>query len=79
METKTLSKMKPIIITLLYLTTFGDIKQQSFEINESCDGWFHTNVRVHEQKKRKLFSNHVYHEYNGKQVIGYLCSDKEPQ
>jgi len=79
LETKTLSKMKPIIITLLYLTTFGDIKQQSFEINESCDGWFHTNVRVHEQKKRKLFSNHVYHEYNGKQVIGYICSDKEPQ
>ena len=71
--------MNPIIITLLYLTTFGEIKQESFEIQQSCSAWFHTNVRVHEQKKRKLFSNHVYHEYNGKQVIGYYCSDKEPQ
>ena len=71
--------MNPIIITLLYLTTFGEIKQESFEIQQSCSAWFHTNVRVLEQKKRKLFSNHVYHEYKGKQVIGYYCSDKEPQ
>ena len=71
--------MKPIIITLLYLTTFGEIKQESFEIQQSCSAWFHTNVRVHEQKKRKLFSNHVYHEYKGKQVIGYICGGEEPQ
>tara|TARA_A100001201_G_scaffold71641_1_gene65531 strand:+ start:1125 stop:1340 length:216 start_codon:yes stop_codon:yes gene_type:complete len=71
--------MNPIIITLLYLTTFGEIKQESFEIQQSCSAWFHTNVRVLEKKKRKLFSNHVYHEYNGKQVIGYYCSGKEPQ
>ena len=71
--------MNPIIITLLYLTTFGDIKQQSFEINESCSAWFHTNVRVIEKKKRYLFSNHFYHEYKGKQVIGYYCSGEEPQ
>ena len=67
------------IITLLYLTTLGDVKQHSFEINESCDGWFHLNVKTLEQKKRKLFSNHVYHEYEGKQVIGYICSDEPPQ
>tara|TARA_R110002012_G_scaffold151151_1_gene311086 strand:+ start:856 stop:1032 length:177 start_codon:yes stop_codon:yes gene_type:complete len=57
----------------------GDIKQHSFEIFESCDAWFYTNVKVLEQKKRKLFSNHVYHEYKGKQVIGYICSDKPPE
>jgi len=71
--------MKPIIISLLYLTTFGEVKIEMFEIQQSCSAWFHTNVRVHEKKKRKLFSNHVYHEYNGKQVIGYICSGEEPQ
>ena len=70
--------MKPIIITLLYLTTFGEVKLDSFEINESCSAWFHTNVTIHESKKRKLFSNHVYHMYKGKQVIGYICDGDEP-
>ena len=67
------------MITLLYLTFGGDIKMDTFEINQSCDSWFHHNVKVHEQKKRKLFSNHVYHEYKGKQVIGYICNDEPPQ
>ena len=71
--------MKPIIITLLYLTTFGEIKLDTFEINESCSSWFHHNVKVHERKQRKIFSNHVYHEYKGKQVIGYICGGDEPQ
>ena len=71
--------MKAIIITLLYLTTFGEIKLDTFEINESCESWFHHNVKVHERKQRKIFSNHVYHEYKGKQVIGYVCADDPPQ
>ena len=44
---------KVTIITLLYLTTMGDVKQHSFEIFQSCDTWFHTNVKVLERKKRK--------------------------
>ena len=62
---------KIVIITLLFLTWNGEIKQQSFEIpsKESCESWFHHNVKVHERKQRKMFSNHVYHEYKGKQVI----------
>ena len=73
--------MKSVIITLLFLTTFGDIKMKSFEVasGESCESWYHLNVRVHERKQRKLFSNHVYHEYEGKQVIGYICGGDEPQ
>ena len=70
---------KVTVITLLYLTTLGDIKQESFEIFTSCSSWFHTNVTVHERKKRKLFSSLVYHEYDGKQVIGYICGDNPPQ
>ena len=37
---------KVTIITLLYLTTLGDIKQESFEIvsKESCESWYNTNV-----------------------------------
>ena len=71
--------MKPIIITLLYLTFSGDIKQETFEINSSCSSWFHINVKVEENKKKTLFSNHVYHEYKGKKVIGYICAGEEPQ
>ena len=73
--------MKPVIITLLYLTFGGDIEQSSFEIvsGESCSSWFNTNVAVKENRKKKLFSNHVYHEYKGKKVIGYICSDHPPQ
>ena len=72
---------KIVIITLLFLSWNGEIKQQSFEIpsKESCESWFHHNVKVHERKQRKMFSNHVYHEYKGKQVIGYVCADDPPQ
>ena len=66
---------------MLYLTTLGDIKQESFEIvsKASCESWYNTNVKVSERKKRKMFSNLYYHEYKGKQVIGYVCSDEPPQ
>ena len=68
-------------IRQLYLTPMGDIKQHSFEIpsKTSCSSWFHSNVKVNERKKRKLFSSHVYHTYKGKQVIGYVCGGEEPQ
>ena len=73
--------MKPVIITLLYLSTLGQIEQTSFEVPSggTCESWFHHNVRVTETKQRKLFSNHYYHEYKGKQVIGYICGDEPPQ
>ena len=72
---------KITMITLLYLTPMGDIKQHSFEIpsKESCSSWFEREVKVNERKKRKLFSSHVYHTYKGKQVIGYICGGEEPQ
>ena len=54
---------------------------QSFEVvgKETCESWYHHNVRVTERKQRKIFSNLYYHEYKGKQVIGYVCSDEPPQ
>ena len=60
-----------------HTTSIG--RRPSLQIFESCDSWFHTNIKVLEKKKRKLFSNHVYHEYEGKQVIGYICGDEPPQ
>ena len=73
--------MKPVIITLLYLTTFGEIKQEAFEVvsGSTCESWYHYNVKVTERKQRKVFSNHYYHSYKGKQVIGYICGGNEPQ
>ena len=72
---------KVTIITLLYLTTLGDIKMESFEVvsGETCESWYTHNVRITEQKQRKLFSSLYYHDYKGKQVIGYICSDEPPQ
>ena len=49
--------MKPIIITILYLTTFGDIKTERFEINQSCQSWFQQNVKVSERKQRKILKS----------------------
>jgi hypothetical protein len=71
--------VKPIMITLLYLTFGGDIKMTSFEIHTSCETWYHYNVKVTERKQRKMFSNLYYHEHDGKQVIGYICGGDEPQ
>jgi len=71
--------MKPIMITLMYLTFGGDIKMDTFEIQQECDTWFHHNVAVIEKKKKTFMSNHVYHEYKGKKVIGYVCGGEEPQ
>ena len=70
-----------VTITLLYLTLLGKIEMTSFEIpsKESCESWFHYNVKVKENKKRTLFSSHTYHLYDGKKVIGYICSGDEPQ
>ena len=71
--------MKPIMITLLYLTFGGDIKMDTFEINTSCSSWFNQNVQVHEKKKKTFMSNHYYHMYEGKRVIGYVCGGEEPR
>ena len=72
---------KVTIITLLYLTTLGDIQMQSFEVvsGDTCESWYHHNVKVTERKKRLVFGNHYYHKYKGKDVIGYICSDEPPQ
>jgi hypothetical protein len=43
------------------------------------ESWYNTNVKVLEKKQRKMFSNLYYHEYEGKQVIGYICGDEPPQ
>jgi hypothetical protein len=67
------------MITLLYLTFGGDIKMDTFEIQQNCDTWFHHNVKVHETKKKVFMKNLYYHEYKGKKVIGYICGDEPPQ
>jgi len=70
--------MKPIIITLMYLTFGGDIKLDSFEIQQSCGSWWHTNVVQYEKRKKTFMTNHYYYMYNKKRVVGYVCNGKEP-
>ena len=45
-----------VTITLLYLTLLGNIEMTSFEIpsKESCESWFHYNVKVEENKRRRI-------------------------
>ena len=62
----------------------GDIKQESFEIVSKeivskSESWYESKCKSIRKKKRKMFSNLYYHEYKGKQVIGYVCSDEPPQ
>lgn len=66
------------MITLMYLTFGGDIKLDTFEINESCSGWWHHNVVQKEKRKKTFMTNHYYYVYNDKKVVGYICNDKEP-
>jgi len=63
----------------LYLTFSGDVKLDTFEIQDSCSSWFHSNITTVEKKKKTFMSNHYYHEYKGKKVIGYICGGDEPQ
>ena len=67
------------MITLLYLTFGGDIKLDTFEIQDSCSSWFHSNITAVEKQKKTFMRNHYYHEYKGKKVIGYICGGEEPQ
>ena len=71
--------MKPIMITLLYLTFGGDVKLDTFEIQDSCSSWFHSNITIVEKQKKTFMSYHYYHEYKGKKVIGYICGGDEPR
>tara|TARA_A100001388_G_scaffold231284_1_gene183555 strand:+ start:45 stop:272 length:228 start_codon:yes stop_codon:yes gene_type:complete len=75
--------MKPVIITLLFITFWGDIKMDTFEIpsGESCSSWYHSNVAIEKNRKYKPFTNqNIYiHKYEGKRVIGYICGGNEPQ
>ena len=71
--------MKPIIISLMYLTFGGEIKLDTFEIFTTCSTWFNTNIVTVEKRKRTLMSNHYYHLYKGKKVVGDVCQGKEPQ
>ena len=63
----------------MYLTFGGDIKLDTFEIQNSCSSWFHSTVTSVEKQKKTFMSNHYYHMYEGKRVIGYVCGGEEPR
>ena len=63
----------------MYLTFGGDIKLDTFEIQQECSSWFHSNVTSVEKQKKTFMSNHYYHMYEGKRVIGYVCGGDEPR
>jgi len=70
--------MKELVITLLILVSSDEIKHKEITIYESCYTWYQKNVAMLE-RKTKFFSRRSYHLYQGDQVVGYICSDKETQ
>ena len=69
--------MKPIIISLMFLVE-GEIKLDTFEIHQSCSGWFDGNGRVEQNHRHDPFSSIEYHIYKDKKVVGYVCQGNEP-
>ena len=58
--------MKPIMITLMYLTFGGDIKLDTFEIHQECSSWFHSNITAVEKKKKTVIKEMI--KLNGKSI-----------
>ena len=71
--------MKLIMITLCFLTFGGVIKLDTFEIQQECSSWFHSNITAVEKKKKTFMSNHYYHMYEGNRIIGYVWGVDEPR
>ena len=44
---------------------------ESFEVvsGDTCESWYHHNVRVTNVKQRKVFSNHYYHNTKVKMLL----------
>ena len=57
----------------MYLTFGGDIKLESFEVQDSCHTWWTNNVVKNEKQKKTFMSNHYYYMYDKKRVVGYMC------
>ena len=69
---KRLLQMENIVtITLLYLTLLGNIEMTLSKSHRKkvVSLGFKDNVKVQENKQRTLFSGHVYHLYDGKQLL----------
>ena len=60
----------------MYLTFGGDIKLDTFEIQSDCYSWYKSNVAITEKRKKTFMSNHYYHMYKKKRVVGYICNGK---
>ena len=66
------------IITIMLLTNSGEIISR--ETNGiSCEGWFKHNVEEKEYVWKIGREKRTYHEYVGKVVVGYVCSNNLPQ
>ena len=70
--------MKELVIGLLILVSGEKIETKHITINESCYTWYKKNVEMTERKTTFL-SRRSYHLYEGRRVVGYICSDKEPK
>ena len=69
--------MKSLIISLIILLPGDKTDLKNIEIfDSSCYTWYQQNIQMTE-RKTPLFSKRSYHLYEGKRVIGYICSDNE--
>lgn len=71
-----IAEYKGLVISLILST--GDILKVETH-NLDCAVWWDKYVITHERKYLLPWQNHFFHTYNGEVVVGYHCSDKEPQ
>jgi hypothetical protein len=66
---------KGLIIALI-LTNGDLLKVETHDLD--CAVWWDKNVITHERKYPMPRQNHYFHTYKGEIVVGYHCSDEEP-
>ena len=66
---------KGLIIALI-LTNGDLLKVETHDLD--CAVWWDKNVITHERKYPLPKQNHYFHTYKGEIVVGYHCSNEEP-
>lgn len=70
-----IGSFKGLIIALILAN--GDlIKIELYE--DTCASFWNKHVIEHTRKNPLPWQEHTYHTFNGKIVVGYHCSNKEP-
>ena len=66
---------KGLVIGLILVT--GEIQKVEL-FDDTCESFWEKHVVEHTRKNPLPMQGHTYHTFNGKIVVGYHCSDRDP-